>query len=319
MRLASSNIHGFGGLLDEADDVAHAKNPRRHAFGMKRLELVQLFTRAAELDGLAGHGLQTQRRAAARVAVELGQNGAGDLQRLVEMRGHVDGFLAGGGVEHEQDFLRLHEVAQPDEFLHQRLVNLQPAGGIENQNVAAVGLGKIEGFAGNFQNIRFAAFDEDGNLNLFAERFQLVHRRRAVNVRRHEQRLASLFLEQPRELAARSGFARAVQTDHQDAAGIAAEIQRGVGRAEQVHEFVVDDFDDLLAGLDALDDFRADGLGFDALDEIAGDLEIHVGFQQRHADLAQGIGDVGLGNFPEPAQSCGRRSGVCRLTNRTSG
>ena len=73
-------------------------------------------------------------------------------------------------------------------------------------------------------------------------------------------------------------------------------------RAEQVHEFVVDDFDDLLAGLDALDDFRADGLGFDALDEIAGDLEIHVGLQQRHADFAQGIGDVGLGNFSEPAQ-----------------
>ena len=73
-------------------------------------------------------------------------------------------------------------------------------------------------------------------------------------------------------------------------------------RAEQVHQFVVDDFDDLLAGLDALDDFRADGLGFDALDEIAGDLEIDIRFQQRHADFAQRIGDVGLGNLPEPAQ-----------------
>ena len=26
--------HGFGGLLDEADDVAHAENPRGHALGM---------------------------------------------------------------------------------------------------------------------------------------------------------------------------------------------------------------------------------------------------------------------------------------------
>ena len=76
----------------------------------------------------------------------------------------------------------------------------------------------------------------------------------------------------------------------------------GILRAQQVHQFIVDDFDDLLAGLDALDDFRADGLGFDALDEIAGDLEIHVGFQQRHADFTQGFGDVGLGNFSEPAQ-----------------
>ena len=50
------------------------------------------------------------------------------------------------------------------------------------------------------------------------------------------------------------------------------------------------------------DDFRAEGLGFDALDEIAGDLEIHVGFEQRHADFAQRIADVGLGNFAEAAQ-----------------
>ena len=84
--------------------------------------------------------------------------------------------------------------------------------------------------------------------------------------------------------------------------GLPPRFSAALVRAEQVHEFVVDDFDDLLAGLDALDDFRAEGLGFDALDEIAGDLEIHVGFEQRHADLAQGIGDVGLGNFSEPAQ-----------------
>ncbi len=43
-------------------------------------------------------------------------------------------------------------------------------------------------------------------------------------------------------------------------------------------------------------------LDFDALDEIAGDLEIHVGFEQRHAHFAQGVADVGLGNFAEAAQ-----------------
>ncbi len=79
-------------------------------------------------------------------------------------------------------------------------------------------------------------------------------------------------------------------------------FKRGVGRAEQVDQFIVDDFDDLLAGMDALDDFLAEGLGLDAVDEIAGDLEIDVGFEQRHADFAQGIGDVGLGNFAEAAQ-----------------
>ena len=46
----------------------------------------------------------------------------------------------------------------------------------------------------------------------------------------------------------------------------------------------------------------AEGLGLDALNEIAGDLEIDIGLQQRHADLAEGIGDVGLGDFAEAAQ-----------------
>ena len=84
--------------------------------------------------------------------------------------------------------------------------------------------------------------------------------------------------------------------------GFASSLSAALVRAEQIHKFVVDDFDDLLARLDALDDFSADGLGLDALDEIAGDLEIHVGLQQRHADFAQGIADVRLGDFAEAAQ-----------------
>ena len=79
-------------------------------------------------------------------------------------------------------------------------------------------------------------------------------------------------------------------------------IKRGVGGAEQFREFVGNDFDDLLARLDAGDDFRTERLGLDALDEIARDLEIHVGFQQRHAHFAQGVADVALGNFSEAAQ-----------------
>ena len=64
----------------------------------------------------------------------------------------------------------------------------------------------------------------------------------------------------------------------------------------------MDDFDDLLTGLDALDNFRPEGFDTDALDEIARHLEVHVGFQQRHADFAERVARVGLGNFAEAAQ-----------------
>ena len=84
--------------------------------------------------------------------------------------------------------------------------------------------------------------------------------------------------------------------------GLPAEAQAGVLGSEQIHEFVVDELDDLLAGLDALDDLLAEGFVLDAFDEIAGDLEIHIGFEQRQAHFAQRVADVGLGDFSEPAQ-----------------
>ena len=93
-----------------------------------------------------------------------------------------------------------------------------------------------------------------------------------------------------------------MQADHQDARGIGVEVQAGVLGTEQIDEFVVNEFDDLLSGLDALDDFRAEGLGFDALNEIAGHLEIHVCFQQGHADFAQGVGNIALRNLPHAPQ-----------------
>src|SRR5205823_3188607 len=80
------------------------------------------------------------------------------------------------------------------------------------------------------------------------------------------------------------------------------EFERGILRAEQLDHFVVDDFDDLLPGLDALNDLLAEGLFLDALDEVAGDLEIHVGVQQGHSHLAQRVGDVGIRDFSQAAQ-----------------
>ncbi len=142
----------------------------------------------------------------------------------------------------------------------------------------------------------------NGQVQLLAQRFELLHRRRAIHVRRHEQWRAALLMEQPTQLPAGRRFAGAVQADHQHAARIATQLQPGVGRTEQVHQLVVDDFDDLLSRLNALDDLLAEGFDFDALDEIPGDLEVHIGLQQGQPHLAQGIAGVGLGDFAEAAQ-----------------
>ncbi len=85
-------------------------------------------------------------------------------------------------------------------------------------------------------------------------------------------------------------------------AGFPLNSKAGVGRAEQVHHLVMDDLDDLLARLDALDHLDADGLGLDPLDEVAGHLEIHIRLQQGQPDLAQGVADIALGDLAQAPQ-----------------
>ena len=80
------------------------------------------------------------------------------------------------------------------------------------------------------------------------------------------------------------------------------QIQFAPLRAEQADQFVVDYFNDLLARLDAGDDLFAERLFLDATDDLFGDLEVDVGIEQCHANLAQRLGNVALGDLPETAQ-----------------
>ncbi len=191
--------------------------------GKKRLEILQLLADADKFDRLARHRLQTERRAAPRVAVQLGQDRPGDLQRLVEMRGHIDRLLPRGRVKNKEDFLRFDQVAQPHQFLHQRLVDLQPAGGVENQRVAIILPGEVKGFAGDFQAHPFPlCVTKTGKPSCLASVSNWSMAAGPVNVHRDQQRRAGLFVEQAGQFGAGSRFAGAVQTDHHDGTGIAA-------------------------------------------------------------------------------------------------
>ena len=74
--------------------------------------------------------------------------------------------------------------------------------------------------------------------------------------------------------------------------GCEANLKRAVSLPSSGDQLVADDLDDLLGGREGGEDFGADGLGADVLDEVADDVEVDVGFEQGHADFAQGFGDV---------------------------
>lgn len=88
-----------------------------------------------------------------------------------------------------------------------------------------------------------------------------------------------------------------MQARHQyDGWGLGTLLEaRGVF-AEDVDEFVVDDFDDLFRRAERGGDLLAHGAGADVLDEFVDDGEVDVGLEEGEADLAEGVGDVLVGD-----------------------
>ncbi len=115
-------------------------------------------------------------------------------------------------------------------------------------------------------------------------------------IARDEQRGAALFLEISGQLGGGSGLAGAVEAHHEDA-GRLLEIERGLVAAQERGQFILENFDDLLAGGDAAEHLLAQRLFLDAGDEVLRDGEIDVRLEQRHADLAQGVGDIRLADL----------------------
>ena len=129
--LRRSHVHARGDLLDQRQNVAHAQHAAGVAFGVKDFQTVEFFRRTGKLDGRAGDVPHRQRRAAARVAVQLGQDDAGQRQGVFEGLGGVDGVLTLHGVDHKQGFNRVQHRVEFADLVHQHLVDTQTAGGID--------------------------------------------------------------------------------------------------------------------------------------------------------------------------------------------
>ena len=195
-------------------------------------------------------------------------------------------------------FCRAGAVLDLLQLVHQRLVDRQPAGGVEDDHVAP-GLGGQ--LLRPLADVRRAAarLGVDRHAQPVAQHLQLIDGGGAVDVGGHQQRPLVVPVHQvQRQLADGGGLAAALQAHHHDAGGaLLGELDVGVDRAHQLDQLVVAQLDEVVLGGDPADlllgggphlDDDADRLLLDALAEVLHHLEADVGLQQRGAHVGQG-------------------------------
>ena len=161
---------GLFGLLDERQHVAHAEHARHDAVRMERLEILQPLAAADKRDRHADDADDRQRRAAARVAVHLRQHDTGDADAPVELAGALDGVLAGHRVGDIQQIRGLHRGLDRLQLVHQLVVDVQTAGGVDDDDVEAGVLRLGERAARALHRIHLARRIVDANARLLCRR-----------------------------------------------------------------------------------------------------------------------------------------------------
>lgn len=128
-----------------------------------------------------------QRGAAACVAVELGQHHAGEADTLTERLGGGDGVLTDHRVEDEQHLVGIDGRADGGGLGHHLLVDTQPPGGVDDDDVEVLGpcLGEAlgchrDGVAGPGFRRCARVRREHRNPGPLTDDLQLVHGRRPL-------------------------------------------------------------------------------------------------------------------------------------------
>ena len=161
----------------------------------------------------------------------------------------------------------------------------------------------LDGTLGDIDRV-LAVAAEDRNADLSTERGQLIGSGGAVDVARGEQRRATLLLEQIGQLNGRRSLTGTLQAhEHDDIGNAVAKDELALGGAEHLGELVEHDLDDVLCRRQRLHDLGGHATLLGLGDELLDDLEVDVGLEQRHANVAHGRSNIGLGQLTLATQA----------------
>src|SRR5215469_1506473 len=137
--------------------------------------------------------------------------------------GRTDRVLSGHRISDEENLRRIQQFPQRLHLIHELIVDVQSARGVNKEDVAS----GHDGFATRFfdealygSGVRLADFSfVDVTLDRLRDDLQLLARRGTVDVDRYEQWAMSALLQPVGELARCRGFTGTLQSRHQNDRG----------------------------------------------------------------------------------------------------
>ena len=159
----------------------------------ERFEIVDAFADADEMHGQREFLCDRDQNAAARGAVELGHDEAGDAGDAAENLDLAERVLADRRVEHEQHGVRrfrldlLHDADHFFEFAHQLGAVLQSPRRIHQQDVRTVGARRVDRIEGEAGGVRALLARDDIGADPSRPKAQLLDRRGAERIARRQR------------------------------------------------------------------------------------------------------------------------------------
>ena len=273
---------------------------------MEALEVLQALARGSKQDGRAGHATHGQRRTASGVAVKLGQDDTREAHAVAERSGRGDGVLADHGVQDKHDLVGAHGIADRDRLVHHLLIDAQAAGGIDDDDVDAALAGEFDAGARNLDGVTHAIARLGGphlDAGALADDLELLDSVGALEVGGHEEDGLALLAQPLAELSGQRRLTSALEaSQHEDGRAGLCEGQLTGGAAQNLNELVVNDRDDLLAGVEGLGARRTVCLLTHLGGELTNDGEGDIRLDECAANIGNRLVDVRLGQDPTAAQ-----------------
>ncbi len=237
--------------------------------------------------GRAGNFADGEGRAAARVAVELREDDTCDAELFVKFACGANSVLPDHGVGDEQNFGGIQFALQHLQFVHQLGVDVEAAGGVDEDYVVGGELCFADGAAHDFERFVGSCAWPAWRASGAGDLGELFACGGAIDVSGDDHRPMAVFSEPFAHFSGGGGFAGALQADNEPDRRRARTELRFRFAAEQVGEFVAHDFYDLLIGRELQQNFLAEGFFADVGDEFVGDAEVYVAIEKRFANFGE--------------------------------